>query len=414
MGDQDVVIIGGGIVGVCTAYVLARAGVPATLIESGDLCSGSSYGNAGLICPCHSTPIPGPGVLWQGIRWMADPESPFYIRPRIDFELFDWLWKFRRYCSRKSVDAAVPRLRDLQRASLALYRDWLPALPTDTAFEQRGGLELFLTQRKFDQATAEVAHLRSFGLQMERIDRQAVLQLEPAASENVVGAIHYMEDAHINPAHFVKALAGEAARLGAQICPEEPVLELCLENGRITGVKTGKRTIRASQYVLAAGAWSVPLLRQTGIRLLMQPAKGYSISMAAPPDGPRIPLHLAEARMAVTPMGGLLRFAGTLELSGIDTGINQRRVDAIRRGGRRYLALDSQPEELEIWAGLRPVAPDGLPYIGRHPAADNLVLATGHAMLGVSMGPITGHLTTEILLGRQPSMDISAFKPDRF
>lgn len=411
---NDLVIIGGGIVGVSTAYALARSGVRAMLIESGDLCTGSSYGNAGLICPCHSTPIPGPGILWQGIRWMANPESPFYIRPRLDPDLIAWLWEFRRYCNRRAVDSTVPALRDMQRTSLGLYELWLSEIDSETAYEKRGALELFLTHKKYEAAAREVEHLQGFGLQMDLLGRDAVRALEPAVTPDVVGGVHYREDAHIDPDRFVRGLAAEASRLGAEIRLNEPVLALEQTNGRIATIRTSKRTLQADQIVLAAGAWTPQLLKPVGIRLPMQPAKGYSITMEAPEDGPHIPLHLAEARMAVTPIGGLLRFAGTLELSGLDPSIDSRRVNAIRRGGLRYLELETSPQELEVWAGFRPVAPDGLPYIGRHPAADNLILATGHAMLGVSMGPVTGQIVSEIAAGQRPSLDIAPYHPARF
>jgi len=412
--SQDIIIIGGGIVGVSTAYALAKRGLRTTLIESGDLCDGSSYGNAGLICPCHSTPIPGPGVLWQGIRWMFNPESPFYIRPRIEFSLFDWLWKFHNHCNKTAVNAAVPHLRDLQRASLSIYEEWLKEIPDITSFKKNGGLELFLTERKFDSAAKEVRHMQGFGLKMKVLDREAVLRLEPAANPAVFGGVHYEEDAHIDPNLFVRGLAAAAAGIGVEFRLHEPVLELVRENNRITAVRSEKAVHTADQIVVAAGAWSSRLLKTAGLHLPMQPAKGYSITMRAPANGPRIPLHLAEARMAVTPLGDRLRFAGTLELSGIDTSINNRRVNAIRRGGLRYLAVDRPPEEIEVWSGLRPVAPDGMPYIGRHASVKNLVIATGHAMLGVSMGPVTGMVAADILAHQKPAFALEPFRPDRF
>lgn len=410
---EDVIVIGGGIIGVSAAYFLAREGVPVTLLEMGALCNGSSWGNAGLIVPCHSKPVPGPGVLWQGIRWMLDPESPFYIRPRLDPALIRWLWRFRDYCNPQAVHAAVPLFRDMQRASLDLYRQIIPEEGIECHFEQAGGLELFRDVGRFAQARQEVEEMQAFGLDMRLLDREAVRALEPAVHPEVVGGIHYREDAHLDPALFVEGLAAAARRYGAVIRTRAEVSALEGENGGVTVRLAGGESLAAGQVVLAAGAWSPGLARGLGVGLLMQPAKGYSITMQRPRNAPRIPLHLAEARMAVTPMGPYLRLAGTLELAGISTTINQRRVNAIARNATAYLA-ETEGEVVRVWSGMRPLAPDGLPYIGRARRAPGLILATGHAMLGVSMGPITGKLVAEIAMGKQPSLDVRAFGAERF
>lgn len=412
--NNDILIIGGGIIGVSAAYALAREGVSVTLIEKGELCAGSSHGNAGMVCPCHSTPIPGPGVLWQGIKWMTNPESPFYIHPRFDPEFFAWLLKFRGYCNADAYHRAIPPLREMQRASLPLYQEWIARENLDCDFEKVGGLELFLTHEKHEAGRHHVEEMRQFGLDMAWLDRDATHALEPAARPEVIGGIHYKEDAHVNPAKFVHGLAEAAQRLGVQIVTKAQVLGFSREGNRIKTVRTSKGSFHPQQVVLAAGAWTDLLSQGLEIHLPLQAAKGYSVTMNRPPISPHIPLHLAEARMAVTPMGNLLRYAGTLELSGISTTINARRVEAIRRGAAQYL-VDSEPrEEVEVWAGMRPVAPDGLPYIGRSRKVSNLIVATGHAMLGVSMGPITGKIVGEIVREVAPSVDVGAFGVGRF
>jgi D-amino-acid dehydrogenase len=414
MDNSDILIIGGGIIGVSTAYALAREGVTVTLIEKGEICDGSSYGNAGMICPCHSTPIPGPGVLWQGIKWMFNPESPFYIRPRLDPELVAWLWQFRRFCNENAYHRAIPPLREMQSASIKLFEDWIACENIDCDFEKVGGLELFLTREKHDAERHHVEEMRGFGIDMEWLDRDATHALEPALRPEVLGGIHYKEDAHLNPAKFVRGLAEAAQRLGAKILTQTRVLGFEQEGQKVKTVRTSRGDFHPKQVVLAAGAWSAVVLRQLGVRLPLQAGKGYSVTMKRPAVSPRIPLHLAEARMAVTPMGPVLRFAGTMELSGISTPINERRVNAIRRGAARYLANNQPAEELEVWAGMRPVSPDGLPYIGRIRALSNLILATGHAMLGVSMGPITGKIVGEIVREVEISVDVAVFGVERF
>ncbi|GAB4581632.1 MAG: FAD-dependent oxidoreductase [Anaerolineales bacterium] len=414
MNHNDILIIGGGIIGVSTAYALAREGISVTLIEKGELCAGSSHGNAGMVCPCHSTPIPGPGVLWQGLKWMTNPESPFYIRPRFDPEFFSWLWQFRRYCNPNAYHRAIPPLREMQRASLKLYQEWIARENLTCDFEKVGGLELFLTREKHEAGRRHVEEMRHFGLDMEWLDRDATHALEPAARPEVIGGIHYKEDAHVNPAKFVHGLAQAAQRVGAQIVTKAQVLGFTREGRQIKTVRTSKGSFQPQQVVLAAGAWTALLAQGLGIQLPLQAAKGYSITMNRPPISPHIPLHLAEARMAVTPMGPYLRYAGTLELSGISTTINERRVNAIRRGAAQYLVDSTPREEVEVWSGMRPVAPDGLPYIGPARAVSNLIIATGHGMLGVSMGPITGQVVGEIVRGIEPSVDVGAFGVERF
>ena len=412
--NDDILIIGGGIIGVSTAYALARKGVSVTLIEKGEICAGSSHGNAGMVCPCHSTPIPGPGVLWQGIQWMFNPESPFYIRPRLDPELIAWLWQFRRFCNVVDQHRAIPPLREMQRASLLLYRDWITEQNLDCDFEKIGGLELFLTREKHEAGRRHVEEMRQFGLDMEWLGRDATHALEPTARPEVVGGIHYKEDAHINPTKFVRGLTEAAQRLGAQVLTQTEVLGFERMGQTVSTVRTSRGDFHPQQLVLAAGAWSAEILRGLGIHLPMQAAKGYSVTMKRPKVSPRIPLHLAEARMAVTPMGAVLRYAGTLELSGISTTINARRVSAIRRGAAQYLITGAPAQEMEVWAGMRPVTPDGLPYIGRTRAVSNLIVATGHAMLGVSMGPITGKVVGEIVREVKPSVDVGMFGVERF
>lgn len=412
--QTDVLIVGGGVIGVSAAYVLARSGISVVLVETGELCSGSSYGNAGLICPCHSTPIPGPGVLSQGIRWMFNPASPFYIRPSLDRDLIAWLWQFRKYCNQEAVDRAVPALRDMQRASLALYEEWLTTTGIEADYEKRGGLELFLTKKKFSAAYREVEHMQNFGIDLALLDRDAVLAIEPAVSLEVVGGIHYREDAHINPARFVEGLAAQAVQHGAVIKTGTKVTGMERSGNKITGVLTSAGRLTASEIVLAVGAWTPLIAADAGIRLSMQAGKGYSITMPRPQICPGIPLHLAEARMAVTPMGPYLRFGGTMELSGINNEIRPQRVSAIRSGGYRYLATSERMQELETWSGLRPIPPDGLPYIGRPTGTANLTIAAGHAMLGVSMGPITGHLVAELVQRIPPTINIHPFRIERF
>ncbi|MBT3315529.1 MAG: FAD-dependent oxidoreductase [Anaerolineae bacterium] len=412
--DNDVLIIGGGIIGVSAAYFLTQQGIEVTLIEKGDICSGSSYGNAGLIPPTHSSPLPGPGMLTQGFKWMLNPESPFYIKPRLDPDLIRWLWHFQMHSNRKDLHRAIPLLRDMQRASLHLFRDLIELEELDCHFEQVGGLTLFKTERSFAQGRDKVEEMQVFGLDMELLDGDAVRELEPIVRPDIVGGIYSQEDAHLDPALFVKGLAEAAKVNGATLLTNTEVLGFETVGARVKTVDTTQGTFHPKDVVLATGAWSTSIAQQLGIKFLMQPAKGYSITMEEPAKMPKRYLFLGETKVAVTPIGSELRFAGTLELTGLDLSINQRRINAILQAGERYLSGVASSNTPEIWSGLRPCPPDGLPYIGRSRVINNLIVATGHAMLGISMGPVTGKLVAQLIQEEEPELDLSAFAVDRF
>jgi D-amino-acid dehydrogenase len=414
--DNDILIIGGGIIGVTAAYFLTQGGLKVTLVEKGDICAGSSYGNAGLIPPTHSSPLPGPGMLMQGLKWMLSPESPFYIKPRLELDLFRWLWYFQAHSNRKAVHRAIPSLRDMQRASLQLFGDLIEREELYCHFEQVGGISLFKTERNFALGQDQVEEMGGFGLDMEVLDGDAVRELEPIVRPDIIGGIYSQEDAHLDPALFVNGLAGVAEANGAALLPHTEVLGFETSGARVTSVHTTQGALHPKQVILAAGAWSTHIAQLLGIKLLMQPAKGYSITIKEPARMPTRHLFLGATKVAVTPMGSQLRIAGTLELTGLDLSINQRRVNAIMRAGESYLidAVSNDNGTPEIWSGLRPSAPDGLPYIGRIRAISNLVVATGHGTLGVSMGPITGKLVAQIVCAEQPDLDLSAFAVDRF
>jgi len=412
--DNDILIIGGGIIGVTTAYFLTRGGLKVTVVEKGDICTGSSYGNAGLIPPTHSSPLPGPGMLTQGLKWMLSPESPFYIKPRLEVDLLRWLWHFQAHSNIKAHYRAIPLLRDMQRASLHLFRDLIEQEKIDCHFEQVGGISLFKTERSFAHGQDQVKEMGGFGLDMEVLDGDTVRELEPIVRPDIVGGIYSQEDAHLDPTLFVNGLAGVAEANGATLLTHTEVLGFETSGARVTTVHTTQDTLHPKQVILAAGAWSTHIAKQLGIKFLMQPAKGYSITIKEPVRMPKRHLFLGSTKVAVTPMGSHLRFAGTLELTGLDLSINQRRVNAIMRAGESYLIDAVSSESPEIWSGLRPCSPDDLPYIGRSRVINNLVVAAGHGTLGVSMGPVTGKLVAQIVCEEQPDLDLTAFSVDRF
>jgi D-amino-acid dehydrogenase len=308
----------------------------------------------------------------------------------------------------------VPLLRDLGYESRALYRELATVAGLDFGYRENGALQVFRTEKGLAEGVHEAEVLTSAGIPVRPLDAAGARALEPALAPSVVGAVLFADDAQLVPDAFVTGLAHVAEKLGVQVRRSTEVIGLRIAGGRIVAVETTRGDLEADEIVLAAGSWSPDLVRPLGLRLPVQPAKGYSVTYRRPPAGPRIPLLLGEAKMAVTPMGDTLRFAGTLELAGLDLSINRRRVDALVRSARDYLAGADPLEVLEIWRGLRPCTPDGLPILGRPAGLQNLLVATGHAMIGMSLGPVTGKLVAQLVLGEPPSIDVVALSPDRF
>jgi len=412
--QKAVLVIGGGVIGVCSAYYLVREGWAVTLVEKGDVGAGSSYGNAGLIVPSHSVPLAAPGVLLKALKWMLDPESPFYIKPRLDWALLAWLWRFGAACTLPRLRRAMPILRDLSYASLALYRELAALGELDFGFRQDGVLAVFRTEKGYEEAVHESHLLAEAGLSAKLLDGEAARALEPSLRRDVIGAVLFPDDAHLVPDAFVAGLARVGERLGVRIRTATEVLGFGFDGNRIVTVETTRGNFEPDVVILAAGAWVPRLAELLRVAVPIQPAKGYSVTCERPADGPRIPLLLGEAKVAVTPMGDRLRFAGTLELAGLDLSINRRRVAAMMRAARQYVARTDDLPVVEVWRGLRPCTPDGLPIIGRSKRWENLILATGHAMIGVSLGPITGKLVAQLASNQEPIIDVGALVPDRF
>ena len=412
--QQDVVIIGGGVIGVCSAYFLARKGIQVTLIEKGEIASGCSYGNGGLIVPSHSVPLASPGALGSGLRWLLDSESPFYIKPRFDMDLLRWLVRFALASRHQQMLRAIPIMRDLLFASRALYEELAERAGFDFGFEGEGSLLVYLSKERLQHEMEEAHLLEKFDILLRVLDQAQVHDLEPALLPQVAGGIHYPRDGHIHPARFVTGLAEKARGLGTQVWTKTEAMGFELSQGKITKIRTTRGDISPKQVILATGSWSPDVARELKLQIPIQAAKGYSITLENPPVSPKIPLSFGEARVAVNPLGDSLRLAGTLELAGMDFSINSRRVDAMRKASSAYLPGLGDAKIIEIWRGLRPCTPDGLPIIGRSRDFDNLVVAAGHAMLGMSLGPITGRLVSQLLNGEKTDVDVLPFRMERF
>ena len=408
MDKTDVLIIGGGAVGVCSAYYLREAGYEVTLVDREEIGSGASHGNMGLVVPSHSVPLAAPGVVSQGLKWMFKPDSPFYIKPRLDPSLIRWLWAFWRASSEGRMRRAIPLIRDMSLCSLTLFDELNGLDGVEFDYRQRGVVALYRTREGMEDGEEERRLLSYYGLEIDALSPDDLTETLPGLKLNALRGLHFRQDAHLTPAKFVRSLADYIERLGVTVLTQAEVKGFTKKKGRITTVHTTPGDIAAGEVVLAAGSWSAALGKLAGIPLPIQPAKGYSVTLRRPTGWPEMPFMLSESRVAVTPMGDTLRIGGTLELAGMDHTINQRRVEAILDAVPRYLpSFDVGSHEiLETWCGLRPCTPDGLPFLGRVPDVRNLVVAAGHAMIGVSLGPVTGKLVSQIVAGDRTDNDL--------
>jgi D-amino-acid dehydrogenase len=442
--DPDVLVIGAGIVGLFCAYFLRRAGASVTVVERGPAGGpqSCSYGNTGFVGTQGSVPLAEPGVPAQGLRWLLNPRSPFYIKPRLDPELARWLWHFRRACNERDAAAGFGVLLDLKQRSLAILREICgqnelrgagqpgsqlsPGAPRDpgldrlaAAFRADGLLVTFRSPAAFDKARASLPHLTGSGIPIRELAPGELDALEPGAEFDVCGALLNEEGAALAVPDFLAGLAGLLAGQGVRICEHTEVtgFEVAGTAGggrRIERVRTTAGTLRPGHTVLAAGSWSVRCARQLDLGLRLQPAKGYSITVATPPGAPSRPVLLSEGKVALTPLGDRLRIAGTLELSGLDRSVSAGRLAGIRQTVSAYLPRMAPSPTLETWCGLRPCTPDGLPFLGPAEGYRNLAVACGHGHVGMGLAPASGRLIAQVIAGEQPDVDLTPLRPGRY
>ncbi len=414
--DPDVLVIGGGIVGLFCAYYLRRSGATVAVLERGTIGGpqSCSYGNTGFVGTQGAAPLAEPGVLAQGLRWLLNPESPFYVRPRLDGGLLSWLWHFRRACNDQDARACYRVLLDMKKRSLGILREVCAAGGLAAAFTARGMVVAFRTPQRFEQACRSMPQAVANGVPLRLLGPGELHALEPDAEFDICGALYNADGAALRAPDFVLAFARTLSDMGVEIHPQADVTGFEIASRTVGPVRTTLGDFRPREIVIAAGAWSAECASKLDIRLKLQPAKGYSITVRMPRNAPRLPVLLTEGKVAIMPLGDRLRFGGTLELSGLDSSISGRRVHGIRQTVRAYLPQLQTTETLEVWSGLRPCTPDSLPFLGRAGAYRNLSIASGHGYIGMGLAPAGGKLIAQILAGEKPDMDIAPFRIGRF
>ncbi|GAB1470705.1 FAD-dependent oxidoreductase [Chloroflexota bacterium] len=412
---SDILIIGGGPVGLNCAYYLLKSGRKVTLLDAQEIGKGSGSGNAGHIVPSHIIPLAAPGVIPSAIKWMLDPvHSPFGMKVSLDPKYIAWLLKFVFACSESNLQRSINPLHELGQLSAKNFSQMIAEEKFDCLYQEKGLLFLYKTEKAFRDGQHEADFMQEHGIPVRVYDKMKAHEIEPAALDDVIGGVHFTGDAHLNPAVFLKLLSERVRALGAEMFENTPVTGFESANGKITKVKTSAGDFEAEQIVLAAGALTPSVARDLKLNIPIQPARGYSMTVSATKQMPSHALILGERRVAISPMGDLLRFTGRLEVGKYSMKPNSVWIQRIENAAREYLHLDEKLDVKETWAGLRPTTPDGMPIIGRSPKHENLVLATGHAMLGLSLAPGTGQVVAELLNGKDATVNLSPFCMERF
>jgi D-amino-acid dehydrogenase len=410
------IIIGGGVIGLFSAYYLHKSGWEVDILDQGDLSDNCSYGNAGMITPSHFVPLASPGMMEQGIRWMFNSKSPFYIKPSLNAELIGWGLKFLKSATKKHVDRSAGGLRDIAMFSRALYHEFEKDSQIKFGLEDKGILMLFKSPKVEEEELHMVEKATNLGLDAQYLTAAECRKLQPDVELDILGAVHYHCDSHLYPNQLMKGLITYLEAEGVHIHRHTEVLKIMHDNDKITSVNTHNKEFIGDAYLIAGGSWSPAIAKMVGLKVPLMPGKGYSFMVNNPVKKMTIPSILCEARVAVTPMNGSIRFGGTMEVGRINQQINMNRVKGIVESVPKYfpefkLAV---PDQKDVWFGFRPVSPDGLPYIGLSSKYKNLGIATGHAMIGLALGPATGKLIADTFNGEKLGVDLGIFAPGRY
>ncbi|WP_298265210.1 FAD-binding oxidoreductase [uncultured Lutibacter sp.] len=410
--SKKVVVIGGGVIGLCSAYYLAKEGHQVVVIDKTDMLDGASYGNAGMIVPSHIIPLAQPGVIQKGIKWMFNAKSPFYVKPKASLELVNWLYQFYKNSTQTHVNNSMQHLKNLSFLSKALYQEFAKT-NKNFLYQEKGLLMLYQNEKTGEEELKTAKIAQQFGVNVDILDNKQVQNIEKGTTVHALGAVHYKTDAHLSPHLFLKFLKEEVLKMKVKLLANTEIIDFKLNHTSIQEVKTPIGSIKADSFVMAAGSWSSQLLKKLEIKLALLPGKGYSFDVSRTQNLPSVPAILCEGKVAVTPLNATVRFGGTLEITTTnDKKINLKRLLGIVENIHSfYPDINLQtPTKEKVWTGFRPCTSSGLPIIEQSKKFNNLIISTGHAMMGLSLAPATGKLVSELVSNTKTSIDISAFK----
>lgn len=412
---SDVLVLGGGVIGLSCALYLLKAGASVRVLEQGKVGSGSSHGNCGTLTPSHAEPLCAPGMVGKALHWMLKRDAPLYVNPRPSLSRLRWLMGFARHCNwRDYAHATEARAAILQR-SRGLIEELVQSDELDCEFANDGVLYVYRDPAALEADQQRVEWLRKLDIPAENKSADEVLAMEPVLKPGVAGGIHHPGDARIRPDRYVAELARRVRELGGIIEEDTRVERFATAGDNIREVRTrGGGRFSGDRVVLAMGAWSPRLAVKLGLRLPMQPGKGYSITYSRPELCPRTPMVLHEVSVCVTSWDSGFRLGSTMEFSGYDKRLNPSRLAALERGAAQYLREPVGASVEEKWWGWRPMSVDEIPIIGPSARWSNLMLATGHGMMGMSMSAATGELVASLCVGPAPVLDPTPYSPARF
>ncbi|KYG61407.1 amino acid dehydrogenase [Bdellovibrio bacteriovorus] len=411
--DVEILIVGAGIIGTAIGAELSRRGAKVCIIDRGTVGRGCSYGNAGWMTPCFAMPLPMPGMLLKSMKWLLDPEGPLYIKPSLSVNLAHWMWAFMKAMNETQARKAVEALVVLSQKSLTEYEKLGQKYPA-LNFEQKGLMMVSRTQPGVDAAVAELNYVKNLGVPGKVLNGDDIAAMEPALKGPLLGGVYFSNEAMAEPFQVVQALANEIRAYGGEIIENCELQDIVISGNKVESVLTSQGEFKPQQLVMATGSWSKDLARLMRLRVPILGGKGYAMIVPPLEKQPQYPIMLVEKKIAITPRQGSLRIAGTLELVDQDFTITQRRVESIKKGAREFLHLPQDLEIQELWAGLRPCTPDGVPLVGYHKNISNLMLAVGHQMLGLQSGAGTGLLVADLIEGKTPFVDLKVLDANRF
>ncbi len=413
---KKIIIIGGGIIGLCSAYYLRKNGHEVTVVDAGDSTNNCSIGNAGFICPSHVIPLAAPGMIAQGLKWMFNNKSPFYIKPRLNRDLMSWAWKFNQAATPKRVEAASPLLHEFTTLSQELTEKMIVEEGLEVGYDRTGLLMVCQTEEALAHEIKAAQKAASFGQPIEILTKEEATTLNPDVDIDMLGAVYFPKDALMTPHFWVKQLKEKLIALGVDFLDHTSVTSFHIHRNKITGIETQHQELQADEFVIGTGAVTGQFAKQLGLNLPMQAGKGYSFMLPNAPITPKVPTIFVEGKVSMSPMQDGLRFSGTMEINGFDTSINSNRIEGIKDTLLKYLPqMDRKDlESPNLWAGLRPCSPDGLPYLGRPKKLSNLIVASGHAMLGLTLAAATGQIVSDITSGNPTKINLKLLDVNRY
>lgn len=411
--QADVTIVGGGIIGLSTAYHLIQKGLSVQIIDSDKVGKGAAEKNAALVSPSHFIPLAQPGVLTSGLKWLLNSKSPLYIKPSLDSSLLKWLYQFMISSNKSSVKKAIPILNQLLEESRKLFKNLKEGHLSSLEFYESGLLNVYKSRKSREQELENLKIAEEIGVEAKEVPLESFM---PGVKINALAGIYYPNDATADPISYMNSLLKYFKKQSVAIYENIDISKIERKNKTISSIYTDQFNFTSKYYIFSAGAYTSQILNQLKIPCLMQPAKGYSLTCNYSELNLKCPIIFTEGKVVITPLKGKTRFAGTLEINGFKKGISKNRILGIKNTVKNYLPNFDQKifNDAEEWYGFRSVTPDGLPYLGKHSDFSNLFINTGHAMLGLTLAPISGKIISDLIANEPTNYDLKPLDPCRF